>query len=190
MLPPLISPRSRIGFFNVGDFLHFVIEHHGQTVAHVSRRKVVESLSAFAGQGEAHAGLAILIAAGLRVAQVFSAHRRDSGDQVPGLPFRRHSGRAMPRKENRIRRQNPAFILECGRLARIRPAERLLDLQHGGRLHDVFHACRIIDARQLHQNLVLPQPVFLNRGFADAKLVNAVANGLDGLRDRLILQVG
>ena len=69
MRPPLISPRSRIGFLDIGHFLHFVVENDGQAVADVGGSEVVEALAAFAGQGETYAGLAILIAARLRVAQ-------------------------------------------------------------------------------------------------------------------------
>ena len=60
--------------FNVGYFLHLVVEHNRQAVIHVRRGEVVEALAAFACEGEAHAGLAVLVATGLGVAQVFSAY--------------------------------------------------------------------------------------------------------------------
>ena len=71
-------------------------------------------------------------------------------------------------------------------LAAIRPADRLPDFQHGGGLHDFFHARRIIHAGQLHKNLVVAQSVLLDDRLADAELVNAVADGLD----RLLLRLG
>ena len=69
-------------------------------------------------------------------------------------------------------------------LAGIRPTQRLPDLQHGGRLHDLFDPRRIVHAGQLHQNLILPQTVFLNDRLSHAQLVNPVANGLNRLRYR------
>ena len=53
-----------------------------------------------------------------------------------------------------------------------------------------LHARRIIDSGQLHQNLILTQPMFFDHGLAHAQLVNAVANGLNGLLHRAVLQVG
>ena len=49
MLPPLISPVSRIGFLNIGNFLDFAVEHHAQTLAHVRGSEVIETLPALAG---------------------------------------------------------------------------------------------------------------------------------------------
>ena len=190
MRPPLIEPWSRIGFLDVGHFLHFVVEHHGQAVANVSGSEAVEPLPALAGEREADAGLAILIAAGLRIAQIFAAHRRNARHQVPRLPLCRAPGALCPGSRIASGGQHAARLrLQRRLLARIRPAQRLLDLQHGGGLHDVLHAPRIVHARQLHQNLILPESVFLNGGLADAESVNAVADGLDGLGDRLVLQV-
>ena len=71
----------------------------------------------------------------------------------------------------------------------IRSAHRLADFQHGGRLHDFFHTRRIVDAGQLHKDLVVAESVLLDDRLVDAELIDAVANGLDGLGDGAILQV-
>src|ERR1039458_1418036 len=46
----------------------------------------------------------------------------------------------------------------------------------------------IVDAGQLHQNLVLAEPVLLNGGFAHAQRVDTIADSLDGLGYGLIFQ--
>ena len=69
MLPPLISPVSRIGLFNVGDFLHFVIENYSEAVADVCGGEVIETLAALARELKAHIRLAVLVGAGLGIAQ-------------------------------------------------------------------------------------------------------------------------
>ena len=96
----------------------------------------------------------------------------------------------MSGHKNRIRRQNAAFILPRGLFAGIRPAQNLLDLKHGGGLHNIFHAARVVDAGQLHQNLILAESMFLNRRFAHAQRIDSIADSLDRLRHRLILYVG
>ncbi len=64
------------------------------------------------------------------------------------------------------------------------------DFEHGGGLHDFLHPRRIVHAGQLHQNLILPQSVLFDDGFAHTQLVNAVADGLNGLVHGAVLQVG
>ena len=81
MLPPLISPGIADRFFNVGDFLHFIVEHHAQALADVRRSEAIEPLAAFTGQGEANIRLAVLVGTGLRVAQILSANRRNARNQ-------------------------------------------------------------------------------------------------------------
>ena len=56
-----------------------------------------------------------------------------------------------------------------------------MNLKHGGGLHDVLHASRIVDARELHQNLVVTQTVLLDDRLAHAEGIDASANGVDGL---------
>jgi hypothetical protein len=66
----------------------------------------------------------------------------------------------------------------------------LLDFEHRRGLHDFLDPRRIVHTRKLHKNLVLAEPVLLDHRLAHAELVNAVADGLDGLGDRAVLQVG
>ncbi len=70
------------------------------------------------------------------------------------------------------------------------PPRHLLDLKHGSGLHDVLHAAGIVDAGQLHQNLVLAEAVLLNRRLAHAQRIDAVADGLDRLGHRFVLHLG
>src|SRR5436309_3073552 len=115
-----------------------------------------ESLPTVAGECEAHAGLAILVAAGLGIAQVLAAHRGYAGYETPG--FRSiTAGSATPLHQDRIRRHNPALILQRRLLAGIGSAHFLLDLEHGGGLHDVLDPRRVVYVGQLYQYLVLPQ---------------------------------
>ena len=51
-----------------------------------------------------------------------------------------------------------------------------------------FTRAGIVHARELHQDLILAQSVLLNDRLADAQLVNAVADGLNGQRHRAVLQ--
>ena len=72
---------------------------------------------------------------------------------------------------------------------RLPVVQGLPDFQHGGGLHDLFHASRVIHARQLDQNLILPQSVLLNNRLADAQLVHPIPDGLDRLRDGPVFQI-
>ena len=47
-----------------------------------------------------------------------------------------------------------------------------------------FDLVQIADARQLHQNLIGAQAVFLNQRLAHAQRIHAIANGLNGLVHR------
>jgi hypothetical protein len=71
----------------LADFLHFIVEHDRQAVTDVSGSEAEEALAAIARQGKGHAGLAIRIAAGLRITQIFAAHRRNARHEVPRLPL-------------------------------------------------------------------------------------------------------
>jgi hypothetical protein len=86
-------------------------------------------------------------------------------------------------------RSDTAFVLQSGLLAGVRSAGHLLNFEHGGGLDEVLHAAGIVDAGELHQDLVLPEPVGLDGGLADAQGVNAVADGIDGLGDGLVLEL-
>ena len=83
--------------------------------------------------------------------------------------------------------KHAAMILQGLLLARIGPAQRLLDLKHRRGLHDFLDPRRIVHARKLDKNLVLPEAVLLNHRFAHAQLVNSIADGLDRLGDRAVL---
>src|ERR1700733_5986510 len=177
------------GLFDIGNFLNFVVEHYGQTIAHVRRGEVVEPLPPLARQLEADIGLTILIGARLGIPQVFPAVGGNPRDQIPSLVAGGSSGGAVAGKQNRIWWQDSTLILPRGVFARIGPTHHLLDLEHGGGLHDVFHPGRVVDAAQLHQNLVLAETVLLDRGFTHAQRIDAVVDGFNRLRHRLALQI-
>ena len=82
------------------------------------------------------------------------------------------------------------MVLQRLLLARIRPAERLLDLEHRRRLHDLFNSRRIVDAWKLNKYLVIAEAMLLNDGLAHAELVNAITDGFDGLPDGAGFQIG
>ena len=65
--------------------------------------------------------------------------------------------------------------------------QALADFQHGGGLHDFLDAGRIVDAGKLDQDLVVAEAVLLNHRLGDAELVDAVADGFDGLLDGALL---
>ena len=65
------------GFLDVGNFHYFVVEHHAQTFAHVRGGEAVEALTTLACQGKVHVRLAVLIGAGLRIAQIFASNSGD-----------------------------------------------------------------------------------------------------------------
>ena len=66
----------------------------------------------------------------------------------------------------------------------------MLDFKHRRGLHDFLDPRRIVHARKLDQYLILAEAVLLNHRFAHAQRVNAVADGLDGLGDGAIFQIG
>jgi len=63
-----------------------------------------------------------------------------------------------------------------------------VNLQPRRFLNKALDPVQIVDARQFNQNLVVSQAILLDHGFADTQRVDAVANGLDGLLDGLLLQ--
>ena len=73
------------GLFNIRNFLHLVVEHHSQPLAHMRGSEVEEPLPALTGQLEVYVGLAILVGAGLRIAQILTSHRGNPRHQIPGL---------------------------------------------------------------------------------------------------------
>ena len=153
--------------------------------------KAREAPSAFGGQDEVYCRLSRSASrADARIAQVMSAtaETRETSTSCRHVfaAGSRCSGRASARCRQAGRRCRPAR--PPARLGKRPAVHRLPDFQHGRRLHDLFHARRIVHARQLHQNLVLAQSVLLDDRLAHAQLVNAVANGLDRLRNRTILQ--
>src|SRR5579864_5604899 len=102
------------------------------------------------------------------MAQVFAANGGNAGNQEPllalGMPAKR-----ITWEQQLIRGNDPVIRLHGGRLTRIRPANDLLDLEHGSVLDDLLHSRHIVDAGKLHENLVLPKTVLLNRGLAHAE---------------------
>src|SRR5581483_7464220 len=177
---------------NVGHFLDLVVEHDGERFSDVLGSEVKELTAAFRAQVETHQGLAILVPAGFGPAQIASGNGRGAGDEIP---LRARIGATLASDaptghKHGIGRQHATMFLQGGLLAGIRTAERLPDLQHGGGLHDLFHASGIIHAGKLDQNLILAKTVFLNNRLTDAELIDSIANGLDGLLDRAILDIG
>ena len=147
MLPPLISPVSRMASLMVATSLYPIVEDHSQTFAHVRGREAVEALPAFTCKSEAHVRLAILVGARLGVPQVLTSHSGNAGHETPSLL---RSICALSAHEDRVRRRDSALFLQSRLLALIRPAGHLLDLKHGGGLHDVLDPAGIIHAGQLH----------------------------------------
>ena len=175
-----------------GNFLDLVVEHHGQLLADVGAGEAGEAAPAFAGQQKADGGTAVLVGGGLGGAQVAPGNGRGAGDDVPGglggVATARADGAAL--HQHRIRRQHAILRGQRFLLAGKRAGQRLPDFQQGGGLHDLLDAGGIVHARQLDQDLVLAEAVLLDDRLADAKLVNAVANGLDGLRHGTVLELG
>src|ERR1035441_6859395 len=140
-----------------GHRLYFVIEHHRQLVPYVGRGKRGEAPAAVSGQGEIDIGTAILIAAAIGGTQIGAAHRRRAADEPVHLSsflriLRVWSGAFH---QEGVRRKHAAVVLHGRLLVGIGPLDRLPDLQHGGGLHNLFHAGRIVHARQLHQDMVV-----------------------------------
>ena len=185
---PCIANR----FFDDRDFLHFVVEHDRQVVADMRGRESVELAATFAGENEAHARLPIFVRASVRAvrrSRPVTAEAREIRYQLFAVSAVRASRCSCPASAphpEATRHHAPASA--CSWLGYGPPSD-LLDLQHRRGLHDFLHARRIVHARQLHQNLVLPEPVLLDDRLAHAQRVDAVADGLDRLRDGAILQV-
>src|SRR6202035_911009 len=99
----------------------------------------------------------------------------DARHETPGLL---RSVRALARQKDGIGRYDAAFRLASRFLRGGRAIGHLLDLKHCGGLHDVLHSAGIVDARELHKNLILPEPMFLNRGLADPESIDAIADGI------------
>ena len=152
--------------------------------------KAGETTAALARESETDRRLSVLVAGLVRSAQVAAGHCRCARNQVPGLPTVGRTHAVPAGNQHLIRRQDSAFILQGCLLAGVRTAERLPDLEHGGRLHDVLDPRGIVHARQLHQDLVLPKSVLFDDRFAHTQLVNAISDGLNRLGHGAIFEVG
>src|ERR1700674_696224 len=179
------------GVFDYRYFLHLIVENDRQVVADVSGSKGVELAATLTGKNKADCRLAIFVGGRFRGAKIATGHGRGTGDQVPSLP-----GLGVARTDafaghqDSVRRQYAAVLLQGLLLARVRPAERLLDLKHRRGLHDFLDPRRIVHARKLDKNLILAEAVLLNHRLAHTQLVNSIADGLYGLGDRAVLQIG
>src|SRR5581483_6811707 len=127
---------------------------------------------------------AVLIGSGTGCAQVFAAYRRDSGDHVKGW---RSVRVVLAGHDYRVFGQCPAFVGVF--LAGVRSAEHLPNFQHGGRLNDFLYASGIVDSRQLHENLIVAKPVFLNDWLTYPELVDAITDGFNRLLNGTALQI-
>ena len=166
-----------------GHFHHLVVEHHGQPLAHVRAGERGKPPSAFAGQRELHVADAHshrVPASAVRRSLPLTADARLITQYSLGVVLSARSDVAALHQHG-IRGKQAAVGLHRFLLAGVGAADRLPDFQHRGGLHDFFHARRIVNARQLHQDLVVAQSVLLDHRLADAELVNAVADGLDRL---------
>ncbi len=68
-----------------------------------------------------------------------------------------------------------------------RPSHDQVNLQPRGRLDDVAHPAQVVYARQLHQDLVGAQVVLLDSRFGDSQVIDAGANSVDRLLQRMLL---
>ena len=62
-----------------------------------------------------------------------------------------------------------------------------MDLQPGRRLDNVAHPAQVVDTRQLDQDLVGAQVVFLDGGFGHSQGIDSGADGVDRLLHRMLL---
>ena len=129
------------------------------------------------------------VAPGLRVANIGAAdlgHLLDLVNLV-GAARGRGSGRLV--EQHRIVGHGSAQRLQCGGLIRPRAALDGMDLKPRGGLNNVVDARQIVDSRQLDQDLVAAQVVFLDDRLAHAQRVDAGADDLDRLLERALLEV-
>ena len=183
-------------FLDPGHFLNLAVKHNGEEVADVGGGEGVKTIAAIARQVEADRRTAILVVRRFGSAQIAAGDGRRRGSPRNRCPaVLRWSRLARPMLRPFMTTESGGRIAAMrGQRRRFRGiahavVHRLPDLQHGGGLHDVLNPGRIVDARQLHQDLVLAQPVLLNDRLADAELVNAIADGLDGLLDSAALEL-
>jgi hypothetical protein len=175
---------------NHRDFLDLVIQHDREILALVCARKLREVIAGCRGQEEVDlrlAGVGVLADAG--AANIGAAHFGRALDLVvlnaAGLGNSR-SGR----HNHRVERHIAAQLLQRVLLAGVRTTQHRMNLQARRGLNDILHTTGIIDARQLDQDLVAAQVVLLNHRLAHAECIDAGADDLDRLLQRMRLQVG
>ena len=72
----------------------------------------------------------------------------------------------------------------------IGPTDYQPDIKHRGGLHDLAHARRIINARQLNQNLIIAESVLLDHRLTHTELVHTIPDRINRLLYRPLLQRG
>src|SRR5262249_1842631 len=149
-------------------------ENDSEKLSHVVLGRPAHSLRAIDIQVKADGRMTVRVARWISPLQVAARNGGALLDDIERT-FRGRNISLHGRKNLQIRRDGAAIILGRSGLARIWTAIHHPEFKLGSRLHDVLHACRIIDSRELNEDLVFARAaMFLDDNFPDAKLVNSV----------------
>ena len=130
------------------------------------------------------------LVAWIGAANIRAAHHRNAAhDNEPSLLL---ASARFAGHDHRIRRQNALMRLKRRLLSGIglTMVERFTQFQPRRGLNNFLHAARIVHARELHQNLVLTQAIFLDQRLAYTQAVHARTDGLNRLLQRTVFYVG
>ena len=156
----------------------------------VAAREVPELARPLAVEREADRGLVELVDGRPGVAQIAPRHRGHpphevvdgrAGGGAEGLVGPRHDLHvrghdAVPRLQQQLAREGGAVLDQ-------------LQLEEAGRADDLLRPLHVLDAGQLHEDLVAGHAVGGDDGLGDAELVDAALDGLQGLPHRLLAKL-
>ena len=162
-----------------------MVENDRQLLADVFAGRLGELLRAGGIQEERHRVSAELPLRGPRVFQVPTGDHRRLLHQVPGLfPLPGRGGRL---DELEVRRELAAVGRKKGVAVGRRARVDQLQLQESGALDQVLDPLRVVDTGKLYEDSIRPLP--RDERLGDPELVDAVADRLDGLGDRVVLHL-
>ena len=168
-----------------GHALDAVVEDDGERLADVGGGEPLELGGPLGIEGEADGRGAVLVLGAAGALQVLAGNDGGGLQHVKALVQAARIGL----DDLQVLGQLAVVVLQRRFLGQEGAADHQVELQHGRALDQALDPFGVVDAGKIDQHLVAGQPFLLDGGLGHAEFVDAVADGLQGLVDRLVAQL-